>query len=559
MRKNSVWYKCKKWFIKMKWTKFWHRCVIGLCVLAVVALVVYNLTGDGGQEDFSFISLITEWGEVWVGLISAMLIVWQLSRETSVEEAQFITEYNRSFVENEHMTDIERYLECQMSGAESEELLLFTKERQHLVNYLVYLEGFSSCLLKKRIRFSDVDDLFAYRFFLALNHPEVQSIDLLPCACYYRSCYQVYDRWLEFRETCGKYSEEDDWEVPLYSSALHNYLGYEKYAFRKFRAERSPGQITVCLNTWKKVLKYSNYKRKTKDGETEQYLKIISFTKQGLTGERTYIKILRAALKELLYYERIEKIECDCEEVNRIWAQLIEARKILYQDGVHFRQLHSNLKISNDNLKRIAELVYHTDKYIYPDMFGSVDNAVAVLPGILRSGRDAMFNLDNLFVCELRDKIVGIILWHEGPLNWDRQILKEELKKLNKTVLNRESNTKSNAAKEKASTSVYSKEKFDCVCQQYIAGYEKPTSDGVISVLNVCVSEHTQRFGMGRKMLLAYLQQHTKQVHELCVLEENKGAVELYKKCGFSIESSDEAYPPGCGRVRLTMRKKPEK
>ena len=47
------------------------------------------------------------------------------NRQTNVEEAQFILEYNRSFIENEKMTNIERYLECMMAGIDNGTIAVF--------------------------------------------------------------------------------------------------------------------------------------------------------------------------------------------------------------------------------------------------------------------------------------------------------------------------------------------------------------------------------------------------------------------------------------------------
>ena len=37
-----------------------------------------------------------------------------------------------------------------------------------------------------------VDDLFSYRFFLAMNNKEVQEFELGPEAEYYRGCFKLY-------------------------------------------------------------------------------------------------------------------------------------------------------------------------------------------------------------------------------------------------------------------------------------------------------------------------------------------------------------------------------
>ena len=92
-----------------------------------------------------------------------------------------------------------------------------------------------------------------------------------------------------------------------------------------------------------------------------------------------------------------------------------------------FRQLKHGRTLSKTKMETIARLIYETDKYIYLDMFGRVENAIAVLPKLFESGKDQMFTLDNLFVCVLAGQVVGIILWHEGALDWNNEHLKKML------------------------------------------------------------------------------------------------------------------------------------
>lgn len=524
-----------------------------ICLILMAALILISAMQDDSGMIATYVGI---WGEVLVGLISALLIVWQLSREAAVEEAAFITEYNRSFVENEHMTMMERYMECQLSGAAPDNVKLFTEHRQDMVNYLVYMEGFAACILKKIIRFRDIDDLFAYRFFLALNHPEILSIDLLPCASYYRSCFRLYDRWMDYRETCGKYEEEVNWEIPLFESALCHYYGYETYALPEITAEKTgEGKITA---RWKRRERVLSYEVLTDQAEGYKYLNNVSFSKTGWMHPQKYKKLLRAALKELLYKENVTKIQnCENNKITELYTQLVEARNILYRDGVHFRQLHSGYKISKDNLKRLAELIYDTDDRIFPDLFGTKDNAAMVLPRLLASGKDPMFCLDNIFVCELEDKIIGMILWYQKPQKWNIDTMGnafQEAKKNSEPKDMRKPDSKECYKPDYR----YDKEKAHRADEQYIASYEKNASACKVALANVCVSAKMQNFGFGRKMLQQFLehpQWENVKMFELCVLKDNKNAIKLYKSCGFRVVDEEEAYPSGCKDRRLIMQR----
>ena len=58
-------------------------------------------------------------------------------------------------------------------------------ECQKMINYLVYLESLAALVFRQVIHLDVIDDLFSYRFFLAVNNPVVQECELLPYADFY--------------------------------------------------------------------------------------------------------------------------------------------------------------------------------------------------------------------------------------------------------------------------------------------------------------------------------------------------------------------------------------
>ena len=82
----------------------------------------------------------------------------------------------------------------------------------------------------------------------------------------------------------------------------------------------------------------------------------------------------------------------------------------------------NTVSLSSLQLSQIAELIYDTDPYIYPALFSSKDQAVCILPRLF-CANDSMFCLENLFLCLNVEDVVGIILWHQGPLFWSPEPL----------------------------------------------------------------------------------------------------------------------------------------
>lgn len=460
-----------------------------------------------------------------VACIAAGLVLYQLQigdestrHQTKVEQAEFILEYNRSFIENEKMTEMERYMECMLTGVDTGSVNTMATHRQDMINYLVYLEGLASCVHQGVLKLEEIDDLFAYRFFLAMNHPEVQSIDLIPYATYYRGCFLLYEKWLNYRMGCGKYDEKDNWDIPLYDSALCNCYGYEKYVMPELKLNTDLMNRRVGASISGKPVAVLSW-------DCDCAVRNVKVEKQG--KKPVPDKVVRAMLKELIY------AECETEQAKPMtiiqgdqclrpeFERLIKTKEILYQEGVHFRQLNNKLKITDANLKRIAGLIYDTDNYIYPHMFGSRENAEIVIPKLLRGNKDIMFSLDNLFVCEWCEEIIGIILWYDGALKWSsaelRKVMKEEGIEIPCTLKD--------------------------VQKEYMSGYNAGSRDGKISILNVCLAPKSRGQKIAPKMLLAFLGEHKGADMELCVLTGNSEAVKLYRKCGFSITGRENAYP----------------
>jgi hypothetical protein len=67
-----------------------------------------------------------------------------------------------------------------------------------------------------------LDDLFRYRFFIVVNNKDVQDMELLPDAPYYRNIYTMDSLWI-------KYISKRHIEVPpgtLLSESNKNYKDY---------------------------------------------------------------------------------------------------------------------------------------------------------------------------------------------------------------------------------------------------------------------------------------------------------------------------------------------
>ena len=168
----------------------------------IFALVVtYWLISAFMQDPPAFSTRIT----TTTALIAAVTFWMQLKRTENLNEANFIMNLNNQFISNDKLTNVEHALELfyndslEVEDISKLELTLDLDRKsddcQRLINYLVYMESLAAIVQRDVMHLDVIDDLFAYRFFIAVNNPIVQKNELLPYANYYQGCYKLSKMW----------------------------------------------------------------------------------------------------------------------------------------------------------------------------------------------------------------------------------------------------------------------------------------------------------------------------------------------------------------------------
>lgn len=162
-------------------------------IIICYSVVAYN------TEDITKLSTIL----TTITAIIATGSFWiQLERSKNLDEANFIMTLNDQFIANDNMTRIEHILAWYFNdfakGKEAKldlNLDLRHDDRLRLINYLVYMEGLAALVKRDVMHLGIIDDLFAYRFFIAVNNPVVQQTELLPYKEFYKGCYDLSEMW----------------------------------------------------------------------------------------------------------------------------------------------------------------------------------------------------------------------------------------------------------------------------------------------------------------------------------------------------------------------------
>ncbi len=520
---------------------FYKIFLLGSIVLSSDLIKWLNIYGKSTEQ----YSLAINIGEVMTAIAAASIIIVQLKQDQKGEEkhrktaeAQFMLEYNKSFIENKDMCMVEHYLEQEVGGDPVTEMSSLREQRQIFINYLVYLEGMASCVHQDQLAFESIDDVFAYRFFIAVNNPEVQSLELVRCAQYYRGCFRLYEEWVEYRESTGKYKE--NYAIPLEETSLDRCKDYELYIQQPVKVYKEDGEYNnkpwwLLRGKWSEISKYEGKAFAVSCGKVIGVMSYSDEDKIYIGG--LYVKprcneklVKRVLLKEVFYRKPSKEVEIVYKDelAEGLLEELKAAKKKtekyelaeekIRRDSITFRQFDIDSCLSGRQMREIAGLIYDTDRYIYQGMFGSWQNAIKVIPTLLSGNEDRMFRLSNLYAAVMEEEIVGLILWVKGKLQWNPGVLCEVLRNLG----------------------IESPEYLNEVYSQYLSRYDSTDNYEKISLLNVCVDRKKRNTGIGRRLLMSFLEKHPKEDMELCVLKDNEGAVKLYQDCGFLVV---EEYP----------------
>lgn len=149
---------------------------------AIVLVVALYLIATYYSSDIAALSTVLT---TVTALIAAVAFWMQMKRTENLDEANFIMNLNDQFISNDEMTRIEHALELyynqDFEGHEGTLELVLERDHsdcQRLINYLVYMEGLAVLIKRNVMHLGVIDDLFAYRFFIAVNNPIVQKFEL---------------------------------------------------------------------------------------------------------------------------------------------------------------------------------------------------------------------------------------------------------------------------------------------------------------------------------------------------------------------------------------------
>ena len=176
-----------------------------LISLGLIKMSAFDVIND------TVVSLVT----IITAVVGAFGIWLELNKEQEINQANFILNIHSDFYAlggkgSMYTADLEKMLDDDFSG--KKKLELTEEENVMVVQYLVWVKTLSSLINRRMIKISAIDDLFGYKFFVAVNHPEFQRMELVPYKTAYKGIYKAHKQWKKYRDKHGYevYNEKTD-------------------------------------------------------------------------------------------------------------------------------------------------------------------------------------------------------------------------------------------------------------------------------------------------------------------------------------------------------------
>ncbi len=169
-----------------------RKRLISFIVLVIVlaSFIVINL-----MDKFDLIQCIS----LFTAILGVVLVAVELFQSRKVAEADFLASLNNSFVTSEDYKAAYMMFE----NYDFENCPDLELDNVHISNYLTFFETFQLLIERGTLSISMLNDLFGYRFFIAVHNPYVQRKKLVNSPDNFKNLYLLEKEWMAYRKKKG--------------------------------------------------------------------------------------------------------------------------------------------------------------------------------------------------------------------------------------------------------------------------------------------------------------------------------------------------------------------
>ena len=170
-----------------------YRIAFGISILLVIICMLSVLVDKSKVQNI----IVT-----MTAVIGAIAIWFEMKRSKDMAEGEFITSLNQSFLSGDDVKGLYRKLINNEEITEDDKL--------SIVEYLTFFETIFLLINRDVISIKLVNDLFYYRFNIAIKNKYIQQLELIPDAKYYTNIYTLDYIWRKYRKKKFKETNEEN-------------------------------------------------------------------------------------------------------------------------------------------------------------------------------------------------------------------------------------------------------------------------------------------------------------------------------------------------------------
>lgn len=175
--------------------------IAGFLIAFIFQLAVFYDSKNFGQAFAGSVGAVAT-------LIGSLLIIYQLGAERNVNCAQMLSDLNFRFIENERFMLMYREFEKAYKDPKYDlEIDNSNPNKIHdedLMAYFTFYESLNEFINHNVMTIEQMNDLFGDRFFKFIHNRDVQERELFVEPSSYVNIFELYGRWMNYREKCEK-------------------------------------------------------------------------------------------------------------------------------------------------------------------------------------------------------------------------------------------------------------------------------------------------------------------------------------------------------------------
>lgn len=178
-------------------------------------------------------SNMIQYASLLSAVLGVVLLAAEIYQSRKITEADFIADLNSAFVTNEDYkhayTLFEEYDFENMPDLELKNI--------YISNYLTFFETFQLLIDRGTLTIDMLDDLFGYRFFIAMHNPYVQKQKLVKSPENFRNLYKLEREWTKYRKEQNRPIFHEEYSLEnIVSPDIYNKM----ISYKKKRTKRRP-------------------------------------------------------------------------------------------------------------------------------------------------------------------------------------------------------------------------------------------------------------------------------------------------------------------------------